>query len=80
MPTATLGAGFGTAIAECDRSADDDTVADLSFAGISGVFRALLTFPFAGPVIAMELQRSERFDSYVSGATVYRDVRGATMD
>jgi H+/Cl- antiporter ClcA len=62
--TATLGAGVGTGLAERDPDADDRAVADLSFAGISGVFGALLTFPFAAPVIALEVQRDDRFGSY----------------
>lgn len=63
-PVATLGAGLGTAVAERDPDASADDVADVTFAGIAGVFGALLTFPFAAPAIALELQRDDRFGPY----------------
>lgn len=49
-----------------DRAVDGDgeVVADSAFAGMAGVFGGLMTFPFAVPLMALEMQRPERFDGY----------------
>ena len=71
-PVATAGAAIGTAVGERgarrrgvqDPAQAEDEVADSAFAGMAGVFGGLITFPFAVPLIALELQDGERFDGY----------------
>ena len=68
-PVATAGAAIGTAVGERsarrrDVADADDEVADSAFAGMAGVFGGLITFPFAVPLIALELQDADRFDGY----------------
>jgi H+/Cl- antiporter ClcA len=63
-PVATAGAGIGTAVSELSDDTTPDDVADGAFAGMAGVFGGLVTFPFAVPLIALEMHSHERFDSY----------------
>lgn len=53
-PLGTLGGSIGTAVGQRYERSEEATE-DLTFAGISGVFGALSTFPFAGPIMAMEV-------------------------
>ncbi|WP_298750516.1 chloride channel protein [uncultured Serinicoccus sp.] len=53
-PLGTLGGGIGTAVGRRYERREEATQ-DLTFAGISGVFGALGTFPFAGPIMAWEV-------------------------
>ncbi|GAA4882817.1 chloride channel protein [Serinicoccus chungangensis] len=52
-PLGTLGGGIGTAVGRRYERREEATE-DLTFAGISGVFGALGTFPFTGPIMAWE--------------------------
>lgn len=52
-PLGTLGGGIGTATAERLKLPQEGKE-DLTFAGISGVFGGLGTFPFAGVIMALE--------------------------
>ncbi|WP_018156251.1 chloride channel protein [Demetria terragena] len=62
-PVAGLGAGVGHETAR-RMKLDDEHSKDLTFAGVSGVFGALASFPFAAPIIAMETHAGKRFGSY----------------
>lgn len=53
-PLGTLGGSIGTAVGQRYERTEEATQ-DLTFAGISGVFGALGTFPFAGPIMALEV-------------------------
>lgn len=63
-PAATAGAGLGTAFGQRRPDARDEDVEDQAFAGMAGVFGALVTFPFAVPVIALEMMDTARFSGY----------------
>lgn len=65
-PAAAVGRSpDGTRADPEDTATDDEAeVADAAFAGLSGVFGALLTFPFAVPLLALEMQHPTRFDGY----------------
>lgn len=62
-PIATAGAGLGTLVAERTGGGADAT-RTLTFAGISGVFGGVLTFPFATPLIGLELQQDREIGRY----------------
>lgn len=53
-PLGTLGAGIGTGVAAKTKGSREDTE-DLTFSGISAVFGGLGTFPYVGPVMALEV-------------------------
>ncbi|WP_130013081.1 chloride channel protein [Serinicoccus sediminis] len=53
-PLGTLGGGLGTAVGRRYERQEEATQ-DLTFAGISGVFGGLGTFPFTGPIMAWEV-------------------------
>ena len=60
-PVATAGAGLGTLVG--DRGSSRRETADLTMAGISGAFGSIMTFPFAGPLLALELQEDRHLDA-----------------
>lgn len=62
-PVAGLGAGVGHETAR-RMNLGEDHAKDLTFAGVSGVFGGLASFPFAAPIIAMETHAGQRFGSY----------------
>lgn len=69
---ATAGAGMGSFLGRDDG----EDAADLTVAGISGALGAIMTWPFAGPIVALEAQgprgsgRYERLVPALVAATV----------
>ncbi|MFV0526640.1 MAG: chloride channel protein [Acidimicrobiales bacterium] len=57
-PLGTVGGAIGTAVGDRIEPGRPETTEDLTYAGISGVFGGLGVFPFAGPIMASEVNNT----------------------
>ncbi|MFV0256947.1 MAG: chloride channel protein [Acidimicrobiales bacterium] len=57
-PLGTVGGAVGTAVGDRLEPGVPETTEDLTYAGISGVFGGLGIFPFAGPIMASEVNNT----------------------